>query len=192
MSRFKIALATVILTLLAAAWAQATTLVYLSVEDLAELSNDVVIGRVVESSSYIDGDGQTIFTAVTLEVFETIKGEVATQDRIVLHHIGGEVNGIALRYASMPTFRVNQNVAVFLRRLGEHDFALVGLGQGVMQVRQEDGVWRAYRDLSSMRFINPEFPGRSPVEEQHGNETYTLGELRSRLEESETRPLLRR
>lgn len=192
MPKYRLVLAIFIVILMMSAWAHATTLIYLSVEDLTNLSDDVVIGEVVQTEPYLEPDGQTIFTAVHLEVLESIQGDAQPGDEVTLHHLGGEVDGIALRYAAMPVFHEGETVAVFLKRLGPETFALVGLGQGKMDVVEENGRFRAVRYLDGLRFINPEFPGRGPVEEPHGDEAYTLGELRSRVQDARGPGLIRR
>jgi len=188
MPKIRIALFTAAALIAAAAPGPATTMVYLSLEDLDGLSDEVLIGRVLEVEPYLERDGATIYTAVTLEVLEPIKGETQPRDRITLHHIGGEVDGLALRYAGMPSFRPESQVAVFLKRLGREAFAIVGMCQGVLQVEERDGTWFAVRNTGSMRFVDPRFPGRGPVMEPHQDESYTLPELRSRIGPADRRP----
>lgn len=177
MPKIRIAAALAVL-LTSASWARSTTMVYLSLADLNGLADEVVIGRVIETRAYRDSDGGAIFTAVTLEVLETVRGTTSPTQRIVIHHIGGELGGIALRYAGMPHFVEGREVAVFLRRVGTDAFAPVGLAQGVLDVVRKDGVIRAVRGTGSMHFLNARGPGRAPVEEVHPDESYTLEELR--------------
>lgn len=186
MKKYRLWVAVALICLLAAAWSHGTTLVYLSIDDLASLSDTVVVGTVVETRSYLERDGQTIFTAVTIEISESMKGDARPNDRVTIHHLGGEVDGIALRYASMPSFRPDTSVAVFLKQLGPETFGLVGMAQGVLDVEERGDRTQAIRRLGAMRFINPEFPGRGPVIEEHEDESYTLGEMRSRILENES------
>jgi hypothetical protein len=81
-----------------------------SLDDLADEADVVVLGEVTDITSYQDDDG--IYTIVTLEVEQAIKGE--TGQEVEVRVPGGEVNGIGLWVEDAPIFQTGERVVVFL------------------------------------------------------------------------------
>jgi len=135
--------------------AHATTVVKLSDEQLVASSQQIVIGRAVESrSSWIDRD---LVTLVTVEVSETLKGTPARRLTVALP---GGVDAtrkfpLAMTYAGAP--RIGSQEEVFLFLTGpEASLAsahtVVGFSQGKYSVVQDaSGEKRVSRDLRGLR-----------------------------------------
>ncbi|MBF0538747.1 MAG: hypothetical protein HQL03_10905 [Nitrospirae bacterium] len=108
-------------------------------EDLTRQSSLVVIGNVVDKSSYWNADRTTIYTGVSIAVKEVVRGNEAPQT-LTLQYEGGEVGDIGLRVSDTPQFENGEDVLLFLKRLpsvvGERSseaaqpFYVVGSGQG--------------------------------------------------------------
>ena len=124
--------------LLAAGAAHASTMVAMSVEELAQRSDRVVTGRVVALEPRASEDGKRISTVVTLQVEEVWKGAPAQEVRILA--LGGTLEGISQVVTGAASFREGEEVVVFLRRLrsAEPLSEVVGMAQGKLSVERDD------------------------------------------------------
>ena len=136
----------------------ATLLRPLSVEQLADLSDVVVRGR-VETVEVVWNDRVTMpITRVRLDVIETIEGEAGAR-RITLTVPGGERDGVALDYLGRPRFEPGEEVVLFLQRRPTGAFLPVGLAQGRLEVERDaaTGGHALRRDLAGAALL----PGAS-------------------------------
>ena len=124
--------------LLATGAAHASTMVALSVEELAQRSDQVVKGRVVALEPRASEDGKRISTVVTLQIDEVWKGAPAQDVRILA--LGGTMDGISQVVTGAAAFQDGEEVVVFLRRLrsAEPLSEVVGMAQGKLSVERDD------------------------------------------------------
>ena len=111
--------------------ARATSLELEGTADLLEKSDSVVIGRVVSTEARMREEHQFIYTYVTLEVDEVLKGHTAQSGRtIVLEELGGQV-GPWLHYVeAVPHYHAGERVLAFLEDRDEGLFRTYGMIQG--------------------------------------------------------------
>jgi hypothetical protein len=107
--------AVVLVSLLTAAPAAATTFVASSVEEMARSSEAVVHGRVIATAARATADGG-IVTDVDVAVASAWKGAPEQTVRLVVP--GGTLGQIALRVEGAPTFAPGEEVVVFAAREG--------------------------------------------------------------------------
>jgi len=86
-----------------------------NIESLSKEADLILTGMVVEQKSEWNKNRTKIFTHVTVEVDEYLKG-ANNQSRIVVSHLGGEVGDIGELYSHMPKFEDNEEVLVFLKK----------------------------------------------------------------------------
>lgn len=98
----------------------------LTVEELTDRADSILIGRVTDIACYHEGEGN-IYTQVTLSVEQTIKGEV--KETVNVRVPGGELNGQTLWVEDAPSFQMGERVVVFLEER-EGTFTVVGGFQG--------------------------------------------------------------
>jgi hypothetical protein len=120
----------------------AAPLSYLSLEELALRSEACVLGRVVDARTHWNEDRTVIVTTFTLDVEEPLAGRASTGP-LVLHRVGGELEGLRLGYSGMPELEVGDRAVVFLREAAPEAWIVSGLRQGVLQ--EQDGLLE--RDL---------------------------------------------
>lgn len=90
-----------------------------NLQDLTNGADSIIVGTVLERSSYWNNDEHArIFTSVTLQVGEGLKGSV-NQDRITVTSPGGEVDEIGQWVSDMPSFNQGEEVVIFLKRLSK-------------------------------------------------------------------------
>lgn len=131
----KLPAAALLCALLATPWlarpAGATALQGLDLHGLCDRSPQILRGT-VESLTPGWHQGR-IMTAVRLRVGRTLSGPSRRGDRVIFYRLGGEVGGIGQRVIGEATFRVGEEVVVFLHpRRGR--LYLTGMVQGKMRV----------------------------------------------------------
>ena len=132
---------TLVLCLVAAAApARADVAPRLSPAALSGRAALVVTGRVGDVRSDWDRDTRALFTYVTVDVRETIKGRPAA--RLVLKQIGGVTATIGLHIDGQAAFRPGEDVLLFLATRRDGTLETVALAQGK---------WMLVTDLASGR-----------------------------------------
>lgn len=124
------------LFLLHVAAASATTIIYKNLDQLAAESEGIVVGTVAAKTSAYGPDKSTIYTLVTLEGLDAIKGQVKGYD-LTLRFEGGRVENDVLRIEGSPRFEIGERVVLFVRGNGRAKIPLVGWTQGVFRVVQD-------------------------------------------------------
>jgi hypothetical protein len=135
------------------AWtaASASTVVPLSVAELAGRSQQIFHGVCVAAeASMTNGE---VSTHLRFVVAEHLKG-VAPADTLSISLPGGELDGIRYQISGMPSFRPGQEVVLFLTDTDNAGRVWpVGLAQGGFHVRRSAGKEpRVRRDHSELRF----------------------------------------
>jgi hypothetical protein len=125
--------------LLAAGSASASIVKGLELPELVESADRIVLGRVVFSESFQRSDG-TLATWHRVEIERDIRGNSGEDREVIVETLGGHIGEIAMRVEGEPSFVVGERVVVFIRGGGPYSaFRPVGMAQGVMRVRVEQG-----------------------------------------------------
>ncbi len=98
----------------AIAWTSNTT----NLEELTNGADSVIVGTVVELSSYWNDEHTGIYTSVVLSVDEALKGK-KDKDRITVTFLGGEVDGMGQWVSDMASFDQGEKAVVFLKKLSK-------------------------------------------------------------------------
>jgi len=137
-----------------AATASATSVVKLSLKDLAKKSDAIVLARVDDQYSRYE-QNKEIFTYYTLHVLEPVKG-AKNEQTITIRQIGGIVDNIASIVPGTPRFTNGEEVVVFLTQKDATGYPWVmGLQQGKYSVYQDEkGQKRVRNDLSGVERLS--------------------------------------
>ena len=141
MRRTAIVLALLALGLNAGA-ASASLVKTFSLPGLFRAADNVVVGLVVESTSFWNDAHDTIYTHHTIKVERVIKGTHI--DQLVVRQMGGIVGETRLSIAGNASLAQDERVLLVLRDNGGFH-TLVGMAQGKWSVRELDGVDHAVR-----------------------------------------------
>ncbi len=115
--------------------AVASTALKLSLEDMSVQSKEIILGEVKDKVSFW-GEGQKkIFTRITIEVSEVVKGE-NVEKMLTIVQPGGEVGNIGMKVQGLANFNIGEEALLFLRK-SERDYIVVGLAQGKISVMEE-------------------------------------------------------
>ncbi|MBI1750814.1 MAG: hypothetical protein HY234_05845 [Acidobacteria bacterium] len=109
----------------------ATTIVRMSLDELAGATQVVARGKCIASEARWDRGN--IWTFTTLEVTETLKGSVPRQVTIRLP--GGKVGHATSTVDSVPQFRTGEEVYLFLEPTSAGDLSVTSWVQGTFRVR---------------------------------------------------------
>ncbi len=118
--------------LLLAVTGWATTVVRMDLPALVQESDNILQGRVELVYAQWDDQKRTIFTYVSIRVYDPLKGE--QRQNVLIRQLGGRVGAMNLSIAGMPAFESGEEVIVFLKSNPEGTYHVVGLGQGKYEI----------------------------------------------------------
>lgn len=123
--------------------AQASTVVPMTVETLADHAGQVIVGTVASVRSYWADNPRRIESEVTFEQVEYLKGILPdAADEFTLIVPGGTVGEVRMALCCAPQFNVNEKWVLFLLP-SYKTFPVVGLYQGSFLVQADaDGIER--------------------------------------------------
>jgi hypothetical protein len=98
------------------------------IKNLSQGADMIITGKVVDQKSQWNSDNSRIFTNVTIQVDEYLKGS-DNQDRIVITHLGGEVGSVGETYSHIPTFIDDENVLLFVKKSAKDESLSVFEGE---------------------------------------------------------------
>jgi hypothetical protein len=138
---------------LALAWtlpALASVARRLSLQELADSSDRVVLAHLETSESAWGPEHRRIYTTSTFSIDEVLAGPES--ERVVLVLPGGTVGRWSQRALGVPTFEPDEPVVLFLR--GEQRLVPVGLNQGVLELDPDTD--RFAQRLDGVHFVDDE------------------------------------
>ena len=131
-SKILIRLAILAVALGPAAPARATSMVSMSMEQLAQASSDIVQARVVSQVSGWNATHTQIETITTLEVSQTLKGSAAST--IQVRQMGGTVGPVTQTVMGDVYLRAQGEYVLFLEPDNNSNFHVVGMSQGAYPI----------------------------------------------------------
>jgi len=116
----------------------ATTVVARSVEELAERSSHVVVGRAVRTWSQWNADQRVVFTCTKFAVERSLKG--SAPNTVTVKQLGGHANGVIQKVAGARQLHAGEAAVLFLRPSAQHDgtMAVTSLMQGHFRMKKRD------------------------------------------------------
>ena len=119
---------------LVATSAGATTIIPMSVEELAQKAESIVEARALDSRSEWNPQHTLIYTYTRFAISRTLKGLAA--HTITVKQLGGSAGGYTQRISGVPQFQAGEEALLFLRSSVASDGTqvIVGLMQGHFNV----------------------------------------------------------
>lgn len=139
---------------LSALLANATTLIRMPFEDLAQQSTAVARLRCLASESR--WDGREIWTETRFEVLELDKGVLP--GLVTVRMMGGRVGHLHSRVDGVPVFRPGEELYLFLwNRHPSDPYAVLGWSQGTFRIARnaESGVETVTQDSAMASIFDP-------------------------------------
>jgi len=131
MTRILAPLSFLILILLIASLG-ATTVEKLSLEDLVQKAQKIIVGRCLSTESRWNEKSTLILTYSKFAVGENLKSH--SNGSLTVVTVGGSVGGITQTVSGMPQFVPNEEAVLFLEPSKDHHWQIVGLSQGKFQI----------------------------------------------------------
>ena len=143
-----------------------------STTDLARSSTDIVVAKYLSSEAMIDENTGFIFTNVTFQIEESLKGKYG--DNLVLRFVGGTVGDKTVSSPFLPRFEQNEEVVLLL---GPENSAGYPILQSVNR-----GIYRVSTDSSGTRVITTPVEGLKLINSTtnqriNGNNTLSLDDF---------------
>jgi hypothetical protein len=181
MPRFQLLPGILLAVLVVASPANGSVVQALELKELVGHANRIVLGRVLFSESFQRHDGQ-LGTWHRIAVERELRGSAPDEQEVMVETLGGQIGDIAMRVEGEPSFTVGERVLVFMRDGGPYTaFRPVGMGQGVMRVRTEQGIETVRQNREGLMLMRRNAQGR--LERSLGAlpEKQRLDELLSKL-----------
>jgi hypothetical protein len=105
-------------------------------EELAQRADVVVVGKVIEVRSEWNEDRSRIYSNVTVQVDEHIKG-AESQQSVVIATLGGEIGGVGEVYSHTARFKADEQVIVFAAADQRGQLRVVGGDEGKLTVTKD-------------------------------------------------------
>ena len=134
--------------------ANATTVLALDLQALADVSSNVVLGRV--SGVFVEGQQtpRRIETVIQIEVEACLLGQC--EKVLTLRQLGGQFafsDGVFhQRVSGLPRFEIGERVVVFVERTAKGRLVVAGLSQGKFTVEGDSADARLSRALDGLSF----------------------------------------
>ncbi|MGB5809993.1 MAG: hypothetical protein WBG86_05645, partial [Polyangiales bacterium] len=139
----------------------------LDLEELVAQSDRIVIGRVVFSESFQRRSG-AITTWYRIEVERDLR-EGALPDsaerEVIVQVMGGRIGNLGMRVEGEPSFTEGERALIFIRDGGGLVFRPVGMAQGVMRIRSDNGNETVQQSREGMMLVRRNSTGRLEASE---------------------------
>lgn len=147
---------------------------------LVDRSERIVLGRVVDERARWDDRGR-IITDVDFEVQRSMKGGAASSEVVTLRCLGGTIGDLGMRVVGEPEFAPGERALLFMRRAGGH-LRPIGMSQGAMPVRTEQGQEMVYPGGSDLALMPPKGSGLSAASTALDRDPKPLSEVLREIE----------
>ena len=155
---------------------QATTLLRMSIAELARHAPLIVRARCLSSS--VGWDAGEIWTFTNFATEEVWRGSASAN--ITVRLLGGKTGNLTSTVSGIPRFQPGEEVVLFLETTRRGDYSVVSWEQGTFRIRRARASAEeiATQDTSSSTTFNP----RTRRFETNGNGRFPVASLRSQID----------
>jgi len=112
-----------------------------STDDLTRQADIVVVGKVAGIRAEWNKEKTRIFTTVTVEVGEMLKGK-GGESTVTIQTPGGEVDGVGEVYSHTARFAKDEDVVVFAEKDKSGNLRVAGGSEGKIAIRKDESTGR--------------------------------------------------
>jgi hypothetical protein len=94
-----------------------------NISDLSAGADLIVKGKVTSQQSVWNDRKTAIYTKVTIEIEEYIKG-VSAAATVIVTHPGGEIGDVGEMYTHVPVFVKGENILLFAKKSNNNDYVV--------------------------------------------------------------------
>ena len=106
----------------------ASVVVRMDLPKLVEVSDSIVQGTVTRVEVTWDPDAKMVYTSARIKIDDRLKGDRSQE--LTIRQEGGKIGAMTVHVSGSPSFRVGQQMIVFLDSRADGTFNVVGLTQG--------------------------------------------------------------
>lgn len=106
------------------------------VKHLTQSSDLIIVGKVVSKKSFWNDDKSRIFTNVSIEAKEYLKGK--SSPNVTIKVPGGEIGEIGELYTHMPKFDDNEEMILFTKRNKKNQLIVTGGELGKIRLIKDE------------------------------------------------------
>lgn len=142
-------------TLITASSAHGSIVQALDLSELVAQSDRIVVGRVVLAEVFQRGDG-SITTWYRVEVERELRSDAPTRDEepeVIVQVLGGQIGELGMRVEGEPRFSVGERAVIFMREGNQLAFRPVGMAQGVMRIRMDEGAETVFQSREGLLLV---------------------------------------
>ncbi|HWR83091.1 MAG TPA: hypothetical protein VN285_07300 [Candidatus Deferrimicrobium sp.] len=134
--------------------AQGATVEKMTLPQLSQSAQAIVIGTITDVSYFQASDRNQIYTRVTMDVRESLKG--SQSGTISFTQLGGVIGDRRVSVSGFPVFVVDQELLLFLNDDPSGTISTVGLGQGKFNVLvdQATGEKKVVNDVVGLEMVS--------------------------------------
>jgi hypothetical protein len=140
---------------------EATTIVHMTLEEMADASPSIVHGRVVSAQSRWNEDRTMILTDVVVRVESSLKG--GEPGSITLTQLGGRVGALRVDVPGAVPFKAGEEAVLFLAPDDRGRMMVNGLSQGRFDVVETPAGKKLIRGLTPERVNSLRAAGALPA-----------------------------
>jgi len=118
---------------------RAATLLAVDLAQLVKMSDYVVLAKAESRTSRKQQSSGMIVTDVRLRVQSALKGATKQGESITATLLGGTIGDVGLHVSGEANIPDGRGVIVFLRRAGNGELNVSGMGQGVLSIAGQGG-----------------------------------------------------
>lgn len=110
----------------------------LSLEELRDNADAVVVVKVVSSSTRPGNEGMMVWTDYTVDVIESLKGNAVAGSKMTLSFAGGSAGGADVGIIGIPKLVVDKRYLLFVDAAELRPVPVVGWSQGLFAIDKGD------------------------------------------------------
>jgi hypothetical protein len=174
----RVTIAMIAAVLLCGAAAMATTVIPMSLDELARSASRIVEAQAVSSRSAWNPQHTLIYTYTTFRVTRALKGETA--QTMIVKQLGGSAEGYTQKISGVHHAQAGEQALLFVRpsAAGDGTYAIVGLVQGHFRMfRARNGATMVSNGVAGAESLDT---GSGAVREFTGS-PMTLGTAEARI-----------
>ncbi|MGD8781737.1 MAG: hypothetical protein PVH88_22575 [Ignavibacteria bacterium] len=112
----------------------------LTLKELCEYSDEIVVGKVVDKISYRSLDGKHVYTNVEIKMEEIIHGKFKKGETLIKKVYGGTIDGKTVYIVGAPNYNVGTSSVFFFaewKSKNDTSMIIVGNSQGKFDISED-------------------------------------------------------
>ncbi len=119
------------------------SIAYLTTPEMVAGADEILTGVITATQSRWASGGR-IYTDVTLEIKDTVKGSLNKTSAVTFSVIGGRIGGVVMKTSEIPSFQNGEEVLLYMRRAAGNQLVIYGGVRGKFLIQRSAVTGKAY------------------------------------------------